>query len=405
MSGDHGLRDLRFEGYGHHELADQIDGLRHGRGSEGLHRAAAALMYLAKSLAKTDAVLRLELAKIGVEWQGQAAEGGTAATENASIFADDAVKPVTVSSGGVDSQGDSFTHTRNSAPDSGTLRGPTEQNGIDQFAGFLGHTTDHARRVEATNAARDQAVADLNGYNSASQDALNRYRPLPVPPGMDLNAQPVDDGTSVSSVGGPSVGGAGLVPGGSGVPGAPGTTGFPGGGPGGPPFAGPPGTPGPGLPGGGTAIGPMNPPLTGPPATGPGGLPGALRPVVSPLFMADAAAMMGAGGAGAAAGGAERDRLARGGRGAGSAGATAGGAKGGGVPVAGVPDDEARAARNAERFGAKTGKPAGSFMQPAAGSARREEDEEHVRRYGIDSGDVFDDDRRVAPQALGEDDE
>lgn len=400
MSGDHGLSDLRFEGYGHGELAAQVDALRNGQGSEGLYRAASALMYLAQSLAKTDVTLRQELAKIGVEWQGQAAEGGTAATESASIYAEDAVKPVAGSAGGVDNQSDSFTHTRNSAPDSGTLRGPTEQSTVDQVAGFFGHTTDHARQVEATNAARDQAIADLNGYNASSQDALNRYRPLPVPPGMELNAQPVRDGTSVSSVGGFGGGAGGIGPGG--VPGGPGTGGVPGVPGAGGPFGLPGGAPPPGA---NTGIGPVGPTPGVPPAATPGVLPGGLRPGMNPLFMAETAALMGAGGAGAAAGGAEQERLARGaGRAGGPPGSPASAAKGG-VPVAGVPDEEARAARNAERFGAKPGRPTGSIMQPATGSARREEDEEHVRKYGIDSGDVFDDERTVAPPALGEDDE
>ena len=75
------------------------------------------------------------------------------------------------------------------------------------------------------------------------------------------------------------------------------------------------------------------------------------------------------------------------------------------VPVGSVPDDEARAARNAERYGARTGRPASSIMQPAAAGGRTaegEDDKEHVRRYGIDSGDVFDDERVVAPESIGD---
>jgi hypothetical protein len=116
--------------------------------------------------------------------------------------------------------------------------------------------------------------------------------------------------------------------------------------------------------------------------------------------------MMGAGGAGGAGAGAEQERTVRGG-GSGSGGAgTKGAAPGrGGVPIGSVPDEEARAARSAERFGAKTGRPASSIMQPAATGGSRAEDEddqEHVRRYGIDAGDVFDDDRVVAPESIGD---
>ncbi len=114
--------------------------------------------------------------------------------------------------------------------------------------------------------------------------------------------------------------------------------------------------------------------------------------------MADAAAMMGAGGAGGAGAGAERDRVGRGVR--------PPGALKNGVPLGSAPDDEARAARNAERYGAKTGRGAGSIMQPAAGRrAEGEEDQEHVRRYGVDSTDVFDDDRVVAPESIGDEDD
>jgi len=67
----------------------------------------------------------------------------------------------------------------------------------------------------------------------------------------------------------------------------------------------------------------------------------------------------------------------------------------------------ARAARNAERFGARTGRPGSSIMQPAAAGRRGEgeDDGEHVRRYGIDSGDVFEDERVVAPESIGDEDD
>ncbi|HEX2133666.1 MAG TPA: hypothetical protein VHH15_19140, partial [Actinophytocola sp.] len=119
-------------------------------------------------------------------------------------------------------------------------------------------------------------------------------------------------------------------------------------------------------------------------------------------LLAEGAAMMGAGGAGGAGAGAERERVVRGGA-AGTGGAAGKAARG--VPIGAAPDDEVRAARNAERFGARTGRPGSTIMQPAAAGGRTadgEEDQEHVRRYGIDSGDVFDDDRTVAPESIGD---
>jgi hypothetical protein len=386
MAGDYGLSDLRFEGYDNASLAKQVDGLRNGVGAGTLNDAVTALMALAGGLEDTDKALRKQLAGIGVSWQGQAAEGGTAATENASIYAEQAQGPVTDSAKGVDHQGAAFTTTKNGAPDSGTLRGPTELSGVDQFAGFFGHTTDHAQQVKDTNASRQQAIDSMNGYQNNSSQAINQSQRLPVPPGMNLVARPVDTSTHTSSVGasGPT---GGLGPAG--------------GGPGG--TVNPVPTTGP------------NPPLTGtPPFTGAGPLPGgnpltgpggplspaALR-AVNPMLMAEAATVMGTGGAGGAGAGAEREKLAR--------GNTARGPLKNGVPLGAAPDEEARAARNAERHGARTGRPGSSIMQPAAAGAGRgadgEDDKEHVRRYGIDSGDVFDDERVVAPESIGDDDD
>jgi hypothetical protein len=400
MAGDYGLSDLRFVGYDNGALAGQVDGLRNGVGPGTLNDAVSSLMSLAEGLVETDKTLRDQLKKIGVSWQGEAAEGGTSATEGAAIYADQAKEPVTDSAMGVDFQGAVFSTTKNSAPDAGTLRGPTEENGIDQFAGFLGHTTDHAKEVQATNAARDQAVDAMNGYQSNSSDALGRSQALPVPPGMNLVAQPVDTSTNISSVSAYSPG-AGYTPGAGAGGGA--STGL---------------TPGVGTGGGPLPTTGGTPPITGtPPFTGGGPMPGggalptgpagpltpALR-AANPMLMAEAATMMGAGGASGAGAGAERDRLVRGG----SGGAGAKTPARAGTPLGAAPEEEARAARNAEKFGARTGRPGSSIMQPAAAGGRNadgEDDQEHVRRYGVESSDVFDDERVVAPESIGDDDD
>jgi hypothetical protein len=414
MDGDHGLSDLRFQGYSNERLAGQIDGLRGGAGAGSFETAARALIKLSTELTETDRVLRLQLGEIGVTWQGDAAEGGVAATKAASIYAGDAAPTVDASAKGVATQSGEFSHTRNSAPDSGALRGPTQANGWDRFLGSLGHTTDHANEVKQTNAARDQAVSGMNSYRSGSMDALGRAQTLPVPPGMNLTTPAATTGPGVSPVGfdGPR---SGFGPGGTGVPGggpggfselpgAPGP-GAPFSGPGGPGAPGAPGVPGGpgGLPGQQTGVGPL-----GGPAVVPGSGPNTALPrgVPNPVFVAEAAALAGAGAGGAAAGdAAERDRLVRGKPGGQPPGGPEGKAKGAST-LGSVPEDEARAVRNAERFGAKTGRGGGSpLMQPAAGSAKGEDDGEHVRRYGIDSGDVFEDERLIAPALIGEDDE
>jgi hypothetical protein len=401
MDGDHGLNNLRFTGYSNEELAAQVEGLRDGAGPETLHNAVSALVSLAEGLAETDKTLRDQLKEIGVTWQGQAAEGGTDATESASIYAGDATSPVQDSAKGVDSQGASFSTTRNGAPEAGTLRGPTEENLGDKVSGFFGHTTDHAKDVRATNQAREQAVDGMNGYQQSSSSALQNSQALPVPPGMSLIAQPVEQQIGTTHVQGFAPGG-GLSPAGGGPGGGPaGAAPLPTGGgvsatPGGPTNV--------GLPGSTTGIGPTGTPGQLP--TIPGAGPGGLRTPLSPLAMAETAAVMGAGGAGGAGAAAQGERTIRGGGGgAGAAGAKTPGKSA--TPLGAAPEEEARAARNAERFGARTGRPGSSIMQPAAAGRRGEgeDDSEHVRRYGIDSGDVFEDDRVVAPESIGDEDD
>jgi hypothetical protein len=266
--------------------------------------------------------------------------------------------------------------------------------------GIFGHTTDHAQQVKETNASRQQAIDAMNGYQVGSSAALGQAQTLPVPPGMNLRAQPVDTSTHISSVsgfsstaglnptGGPAGGSTSFIPGTTGGPG--GTSPIPTTGGPNPPF-----TPGP-ITGTGPLPGTPSFPTTATP------LPAALRAAANPLLMADATTALGAGGASGAGAGAENERLTRNpaNRGGASAGKN-------GTPLGTAPEEEARAARNAERFGAKAGRPGSSLMQPAAAGKKEEgeEDQEHVRRYGVESSDVFDDERVVAPESIGDDDD
>ncbi|UVS82593.1 hypothetical protein [Actinokineospora sp. UTMC 2448] len=398
------LSDIRFEGFSNEQLAAEIDGLRGGQGAESLHRAVDALVDIAKALAETDMTLRRELAKIGVEWQGAASDQGHEETQKASIYAEDAVPKVAKSAGGVNQQGDTFSHTRNSAPGSDQLRGPTQLNGWDRFAGAFGHTTDNAQKVQETQAARNQAIGSLNDYQRGSQSALDNHVSLPVPPGMGLVTQPVDRHGMTSAQGFDGVqssytpiGGSGPVQGGTSTPFGPG--------PGEPGYNGA-NQPGGGggnsqnpLPGRSAGIGPIPPTPNGLPAN-PG--PGLARPVFPVGLIADASMVTGI--TGATAGGAlagaslPKDRVVR--------GATPGGPAGRAMGVAAdVPDEQARAARAAERLGGGGAKSGSSLMSPAAATAPGEDDEEHVRKYGIDSDDVFGDDRLVIDKVLGGEDD
>ncbi|PPK67886.1 PPE domain-containing protein [Actinokineospora auranticolor] len=426
MAGDNGLGNLRFAGYGYPALADQLDRLREGPGSESLHLAATALQRIAEELANTDRTLRQQLAAIGVYWEGEASEGGQEATKQAGVYAADAAPTVTDSSNSATAQGEIYSGTSGSAPQGSELRGATQKTVWDQGMGFLGHTTDHAAEVERTREAHQRAVAAMNDYARNSGSLVTGVQSLPVPPKLNLS-QGVAGGSGMTSPQGVTSSQAAYTPGGA--PGgfngsAPVTTGpggqagpFTGLNPGTPGFN--PGAPGEGFPPGGnpgnpgnplspgsgrvSGVGPIVPGINGMPSSGPFG-PG-LRPgFPGPLMgeIATAAGIAGAGGAGAAAGAtAEKDQVVRGGKG------SPGGADAAkrALSAAALPEEEARAARNAERLGGRSGRPSSSLMQPATGSGSRgEDDDEHVRKYGVDSDDVFGDDRLVIPSVLGEDD-
>ncbi len=67
-------------------------------------------------------------------------------------------------------------------------------------------------------------------------------------------------------------------------------------------------------------------------------------------------------------------------------------------------EPEGNRPRTAAGKGGPGGK-SGSLMSPAAGAAKGEgeEDGEHVRKYGVDSDDVFGDERMVVQSVIGED--
>ncbi|ONI72964.1 hypothetical protein ALI144C_44160 [Actinosynnema sp. ALI-1.44] len=410
MSGTE-IGDYRFAGYSNEELAVMVDQIRQGRGSESMNRAVDALTAIANSLKQTDEVLRTELTKIGVEWTGASSDDAQVVMSDSSQYGGEATGTITSSAGAVCNQGDDYSRTRNCAPESSALRGAKDYNLADKL---LLHTTDHSAEVKRTQAARAQAVDAMNGYANASKSNLGAYQALPVPPGLNLVAAPptkASTGTSISSVGG---GSAAFAPGGASIAGVPGgapgvpvgsfdATGQPlvGGGQSGP-HSGVPGQPGqPGVPGKMTGIGPM--PGGGP--LQPGFAQG--TPPVRPYYegMTNAVAGMVGGAQGGAAVGsvADKERLApkTGGR---PSALPPGGSRGTGSALSGLPPEEAAAARTAERVGAKS-KPGASMMQPAAGTAQGEEDEEHVRKYGIEAEDVFADGRMVMPSVLGEDDD
>lgn len=399
--------DQRFAGYSNEQLAVEIDAMRAGQGSESFYQAVDALKSISTTLAETDRTLREQLASIGVEWESDTADAAKVTLTDSATYGADADQTMTTSAQAVNNQGDVFSHTKGSAPNTTDLRGDTRATGTDTAAGYFGHETDHAKEVRRTNESRAQAVSALDGYSSASQQNLNQYQSLPVPPSLNLNSKPIDQGQGGTTVQGLTGNPAAYTPhGGPAGPGfvAPNAPG--GGGPGlnATPFPGldaGPGNPGGGnpLPGKQMGINPFPGGGGGPLAPTGGGLPPALRgPLAFGNEAALAAGLGGAGGGAAVGANLEQDKVVRSGR-----PNTMVGRPGASTMSSGVPAEEATAARNAERL-APRGRAAAPMMQPATGTAEGDEDGSHVRKYAVESDDVFGDDRMVIQSVLGEDD-
>ncbi|MEV0676768.1 hypothetical protein AB0I60_09610 [Actinosynnema sp. NPDC050436] len=429
MTGFRQIQDHRFEGYDNHALADLVGKFATSDAAQQFSNASHALRSLAGSLAEVDETLRTELRKLGIEWQGAAGDNaGQAVTVSADVATqgDEAGKR---NSQATAVQGASYSQSRNGMPEPQALRGDTETNFWDDAGGFFGYETDHAKEVKATQAAREQVIRGFDQYVEASRDSLNQYQGMSKPRDFEVTTTSSAVATPVAQV--HQFGGG--IPGTTGgVPGA-----LPGGGSGHVPGGSiglPPQLPGqlpgqvPGqLPGGGsTGVSP----LPGVPGTSP------VAPVVSGKVGGSNLGLgLGLGLAGGAALGAVA-ATARGGRvernpasgrpggeavpkGAGGKGAVPGGLAGkAGISAtigaidpderaATRPGAEARAGAGVAGKGAVAGKAgaAGSMLQPAARSGEGEEDGEHVRKYGVDSDDVFGDERMVVQSVIGDEPE
>ena len=415
MTGFREISDHRFEGYDNPALATLVQQFKQGDAAQKFSDASHALRRLSASLADTDEVLRRELAKLGIEWQGAAGENAgktISAQADYAVEADDAGQR---SSQATAEQSANYSNSRDRMPEPQALRGDTETNLLDDALGFVGYETDHAQQVKETQAAREQTIRGLTQYVDASRDSLNQYQGINRPPNFDVTTTSSAVSTPVAAVpqfsggiSGATGGVPGVAPGGGGTPGfVPGSPGLVPGTPGAPGFA--QQLPGGGLPGGGlTGVTPPGlPNAVGTPPTGPvlpakaGGSPG--------LGLGLGLGLAGGTALGLAAGTARGGQVVRGGKSAGDG--SPGGAKGApGVPgspgsgrgaavpgaaalsgkagvsaTIGAIDPDERVPGRSGAAGSAAGKAgAGSMLHPAA-SARGgegEEDGEHRRERG-----------------------
>ncbi|WP_433266457.1 hypothetical protein ACQPZF_40895 [Actinosynnema sp. CS-041913] len=427
MTGFRQISDHRFEGYDNPALAGLVEQFKQGDAAQKFSDASHALRRLSASLADTDEVLRRELAKLGIEWQGAAGENAGKTITAQADYAGEADDAGQRSSQATAEQSANYSNSRNGLPESDALRGDTETNLLDDTLGFVGYETDHAQQVKETQAAREQVIRGLDQYVEASRDSLNQYQSINKPPNFEVTTTSSAVGTPVAPV--HQFGGGTPTVTGGGVPGTLPGGGLPGGLPGGTPLpGGQPGLP-PQLPGGGTTgITPLLPGQTGTPPAGPA-LP--VKAGGSNLGLGLGLGLAGGLALGTAAATARGGKVVRNPtpgkpgevpQGTAKGTAAAPGGKGvGGVPpgaltgkagisatIGAIDPDERAPGRSGAAAGSAAGKAgAGSMLQPAASgkSAEGEDDAEHIRKYGVDSDDVFGDERMVVQSVIGDEPE
>ncbi|EWM15093.1 hypothetical protein, partial [Kutzneria sp. 744] len=189
------LGDIRFDGYSNAQLAEQVNKLKQGEGAAVMQATVDTLHGVAQDLDATNQILTAQMAKIGIDWHSVAGQGGHQQLASTANYGDASQYHIDTANSGLTTQGDSYSVAK-TAPTPST---DTQKSTVDNVAGFFGYQTDHAKEVEQAQADRDQAIAQLNSYQSNSQDAIASTTPMSAPPNIGLVAQPVQ-GASVNSV-------------------------------------------------------------------------------------------------------------------------------------------------------------------------------------------------------------
>lgn len=193
----------RFEGYTVEMLAMEIDMFRSGAGVGSMTAAVDALKALAQSLAETDAALRDELGKLGIAWNSEASGLAQAVFEDRAAFAQEAEARINNSAQAAFVLSEAFTTLLNKLPDAQTLRDGANSLSVgDLLANLIGHETDHAAKVGAANAARDQAIDALNEFKSTCGTELAGIDPLGPPETVLLDESTSPDPRPTGSDGG-----------------------------------------------------------------------------------------------------------------------------------------------------------------------------------------------------------
>jgi hypothetical protein len=170
------IRDLRFDGFSDTELADQIDFLHSGAGSDGVYRAVTALKKISQALSATDDALRQGLTKLNIHWHGKAGSEAVQVLTEKAGFAQEAQSKIDVASAALFSQGEAFNRIRNflTPQDAEVLRKGADGYTVgDSLVSLFNLSTDHAQEVNDAKEKHATVVQSFTEYASASANGVS----------------------------------------------------------------------------------------------------------------------------------------------------------------------------------------------------------------------------------------
>ena len=170
------IRDLRFEGMDIPQLREWINQIKQGAGTESMQTAVRALEECVRVVTDLDETLRRELAKLQIDWEGNAGGLAAEATRQRSAVLGEAPDPLARSASGVEGHGEGYESTRHKLPNTDELRHQEAENFFEWAGGGFGYESDYDAEAKRIDAQKKAAAAALACSASAPGPPCSRGR-------------------------------------------------------------------------------------------------------------------------------------------------------------------------------------------------------------------------------------
>lgn len=173
-----GIRCYRFEGY---DLATKYGWMQTGQGAGAVGPGHDYLTKMAQAYQQSDQNLRSQLAKLGVTWTGQAAEGASQGLTQLADYAQSAQQTSTAGTSSLQSYGQSFADTKPKIPKpvevgQNSFWGNALDSALGSAAGVFDIQSDYRRRLQQYQQQDAQANQALYAHQKLAQDTVDQFQ-------------------------------------------------------------------------------------------------------------------------------------------------------------------------------------------------------------------------------------